>query len=109
MTIYIANIYSCVNSHDHLFTIGHVLNEQGTGHKYLKSIELKNGSRHLKEHPNISKLTKFESDWLKRKRMVHFSKSLKLESFVWIGGTPVPPIHTKLSNFSKFEKCTMHF
>ena len=56
--------------------IGHVLNEQGTGYEYLKSIELKNGSRHLKEHPNISKLTKFESYWLKRKHMAHFSKSL---------------------------------
>ena len=41
--------------------IGHFLNEQGTGYKYLKSIELKNGARHLKEHPNISKFTKF--DW----------------------------------------------
>ena len=37
--------------------IGHVLNEQGTGYEYLKSIELKNEARHLKEHPNISKFT----------------------------------------------------
>ena len=38
------------------FSIGDVLNEQGTGHgyKYLKSIELKNGARHLKKHPNIT-------------------------------------------------------
>ena len=56
---------------------GHVLNEQGTGYENLKSIELKNGARHLKEHPNISKFTKFESYWLKRKGMVHFPKSLK--------------------------------
>ena len=41
--------------------IGHVLNEQGTGYEYLKSIELKKEARHLKEHPNISKFTKFES------------------------------------------------
>ena len=52
--------------------IGNVLNEQGTGYEVLKSIELKNGARHLKEHPNISKFTKFESYWLKRKGMVHF-------------------------------------
>ena len=37
----------------YFFLIGHVLNEQGTGYEYLKSIELKNGARHLKEHPNI--------------------------------------------------------
>ena len=37
-----------------------VLNEQGTGYEYLK------------EHPNISKFTKFESYWFKRKGMVHF-------------------------------------
>ena len=46
-------------------SIGHVLNELGTGYEYLKSIELKNGARHLKEHPNISKFAKFESYWLK--------------------------------------------
>ena len=46
--------------------IGHVLNEQGTRYEYLKSIELKNGAHHLKEHPNISKFTKFESCWLRR-------------------------------------------
>ena len=55
--------------------IGHVLNEQGTGYEYLKSIELKNGARHLKEHPNISKFTKFESYWLKG--MIHVLKLLK--------------------------------
>ena len=32
--------------------IGHVLNEQRSGYEYLKSIKLKNGARHLKEHPN---------------------------------------------------------
>ena len=65
--------------------IGHVLNEQGTGYEYLKSIELKNWAGPLKEHPNISKITKFQSYWLKRNGMVHFSKSLKLESLVWFG------------------------
>ena len=30
---------------------------------YLKSIELKNGARHLKEHPNVSNVSKFESYW----------------------------------------------
>ena len=52
--------------------MGHVLNERGTGYEFLKSVELKNGARHLKEHPNISKFTKFESYWLKCKGMVHF-------------------------------------
>ena len=41
----------------------------------------------MKEHPKISKFTKFESYWLKHKDMVHFSKSPKLESLVWFGGT----------------------
>ena len=59
------------------YSIGHFLNEQGTGYLYLKSIELKNGTGHLKEHPKISKFTIFESYWLKRKGTVHFSKSLK--------------------------------
>ena len=58
-------------------TISHVLNEQGTGYKYLKSIEFRNEARHLKKHPKISKFTKFESYWFKRKGMVHFQKSLK--------------------------------
>ena len=43
-------------------------------------IELKNGARHLKEHPKISKFTKFDSYWFKPKGMVHS---------VWIGGTGV--------------------
>ena len=50
----------------------YTVNEQGTGYEYLISIELKNGSRHLKEHPKISKSAKFESYWIKRKGMVHF-------------------------------------
>ena len=62
-------------------SIGHVLNEQGTGYEYLKSIELKKGTHHPKKHPNISKFTKFKSYWLKRKGMVHFSKALKLWLF----------------------------
>ena len=45
---------------------------RGTGYKYSISIELKNGARHLKEHPKVSKFTKFESYWFKRKGMVHF-------------------------------------
>ena len=67
---------------------------------------------HCEDHispSNVSKLTKFESYWLKRKRMVHFSNLPKLESFVWTGETGVPPVHTKLSYFSDFEKCTMHW
>ena len=82
--------------------IGHVLNEQGTGYEYLKSMELKIEARHPKKHPNISKFTKFESYWLKHKGMVHFSKALKLGSLVWFGGAGVPPIHTDFS-----YKCTM--
>ena len=45
---------------------------QGTVYEYLKSIEFRNDARHLKEHPKISKLTKFESYWFKRKGMVCF-------------------------------------
>ena len=45
-----------------------VLNEQGTGYEYLKSIALKNGARHLKERPNISKFIKFERVLVKTQR-----------------------------------------
>ena len=67
--------------------ISHVLNEQGTEYEqifswfqYSISIGLKNGARHRKEHPNISKLTKIEGYWFRRKAMVHL---------VRIGGTGV--------------------
>ena len=50
----------------------HVLNEQGTRYEYSISIELKNGARHLKESPKVSKFAKFESYWLKRMGMVLF-------------------------------------
>ena len=43
-----------------LLTIIHVLNEQGTGYEFFKSIGLKNGANHLKGHPKVSKYTKFE-------------------------------------------------
>ena len=62
-----------------MYAIGHGLNEQGTGYEHIFSwyeysiaIELKNGARHLKEHPKISKFTKFDGYWFKRKGMVHF-------------------------------------
>ena len=48
-------------------------------YKHSISIELKNGA-HLKEHPEISKFTKFHGYWFKPKDMVHL---------VWIGGTGV--------------------
>ena len=57
-------------SHDH--ALSHVLNEQGTGYKYLKSIELRNKARQLKEHPKISKFAQFEGYWFKCKCTVHF-------------------------------------
>ena len=49
-------------------------------YKHSISIELKNGAHHLKEHPEISKFTIFDSYWFKPKGMVHL---------VWIGGTGV--------------------
>ena len=49
-------------------------------YKHSISIELKNGAHHRKEHPKISKSTKFDGYWLKSKGMVHS---------VWIGGTDV--------------------
>ena len=45
------------------------------------SIELKNEARHLREHPKISKFTKFDGYWFKPKGKVHL--------IVWIGGTGV--------------------
>ena len=38
--------------------ISHVLNEQGTGYEFLKSIELENGPGRLKEHPQITKFNR---------------------------------------------------
>ena len=49
-------------------------------YKHSLSIELKNGARHLKEHPKISKFTKLDGYWFKSKGMVHL---------VRIGGTGV--------------------
>ena len=49
-------------------------------YKQSISIELKNGAHRLKEHPKISKFTKFDWYWFKPKGMVHL---------VWIGGTSV--------------------
>ena len=49
-------------------------------YKHSISIELKNGACHLKEHPKISRFTKFDGYWFKPKGMVHL---------VWIGGTGV--------------------
>ena len=77
--------------------ISHVLNEQGTGYEHIfssaqkLSIELKNGARHLKEHPKMSKFTKFDGYWFKPKGMVH------LVRMDWRDRHP--PIHTKLSYF----------
>ena len=42
-------------------------------YKHSISIELKNGACHLKEHPKISRFTKFDGYWFKPKGMVHFS------------------------------------
>ena len=33
---------------------------------------IENGARNLKEHPKISKFTKYDGYWFKRKGMVHF-------------------------------------
>ena len=49
-------------------------------YKHSISIELKNGACHLKEHPKISKFTKFDGYWFKPKGMIHL---------IWIGGTGV--------------------
>ena len=40
-------------------------------YKHSISIELKNGACHLKEHPKISRFTKFGLNWFKPKGMVH--------------------------------------
>ena len=61
-------------------------------------VQLKIGALHLTEHPKLSTFTTVDGYWFKRKGLVHV---------VWIGGTPVPPIDTKLSQFSDFYKSTM--
>ena len=69
----------CFHSISKALAISHVLNEQGTGYKYLKSIELKNGSFHLKEHPKLSTFVEFQSYWFQGQGMVHFQKGLSMD------------------------------
>ena len=52
--------------------ISHVLHKKRTGYEYSIWIEFKNGARKRKEHPKISKFTKFESYWFEHKGMVTF-------------------------------------
>ena len=56
------------------------MNKFSPQYKHSISIELKNGACHLKEHPKISRFTKFDGYWFKPKGMVHL---------VWIGGTGI--------------------
>ena len=61
-------------SYSTLFCASHispVLNEKGTGYEYLMSNESKNGANRLKQHPKMSKFTKFESFCFKPKGMAH--------------------------------------
>ena len=69
------------------------------------SIELKNGARHLKDHPKISKFTKFDGYWFTPKGMVHL---------VWIGGTGVlqsilSPLILKVYHAFVFKPITIKF
>ena len=50
-----------------LHKISHVLNEQGTGYECLKSIGVNSKSYHMKEHPRLIEIVKFERDWSKVK------------------------------------------
>ena len=74
-------------------------------YKHSISIELKNGARHLKEHPKIRKFTKFDGYWFKSKGMVHL---------VWIGGTGVlqsilSSLILKVYHASAFKPITIKF
>ena len=54
-------------------------------------IRIGNGALHVKEHPKISKFTKFDGYWFKCKAWYTFK--IRELSMDW--KTPVPPIHTK--------------
>ena len=74
-------------------------------YKHSISIELKNGARHLKEHPKISKFTKSDSYWFKPKGMVHL---------VGIGGTGIlqsmlSSLILKVYHAFAFEPITIKF
>ena len=61
--------------------ISHVLNEQRTGYECLKSIGMKSESYHMKEHPRLIQIVKFDRDWRKVKSMVGLSH-LSLQSIL---------------------------
>ena len=42
--------------------ISHVLNDKETGYECLKLIGVKSDSHHMKEHPRITQIVKFERD-----------------------------------------------
>ena len=74
-------------------------------YKHSISIELKNGARHLKDHPKISKFTKFDGYWFTPKGMVHL---------VWTGGTGVlqsilSPLILKVYHAFVFKPITIKF
>ena len=74
-------------------------------YKHSISFELKNGARHLKEHPKIRKFTKFDGYWFKPKGMVRL---------VWIGGTGVlqsilSSLILKVYHAFAFEPITIEF
>ena len=91
--------------------IGHAENDQGLGtnifslrYKHLMSIELKNTSCHLQEHPKISKFTSFDGYWFKPKGMVHL---------VWIGeqaySNPYYSLILKVYHAFVFKPITIKF
>ena len=47
------------------WSISHVLNKQETGFESLKLIGVKSESYHMKEHPKLIQIVKFEHDWRK--------------------------------------------
>ena len=78
-------------------------NEQRTGHEHIfSSVQTFN---HLKDHPKISKFTKFDGYWFTPKGMVHL---------VWIGGTGVlqsilSPLILKVYHAFVFKPITIKF
>ena len=68
-----ARVSISIGNHTVSSSISHVLNKPGSGYEYLNSIELTDMKPvTLKSIPKMSKFTKFESYWLKRKGMIRF-------------------------------------
>ena len=68
----------------------------------VRSKELKNGVRHLKEHPKIGKFVKFDGYWFKRKGMALLESSLFQRFFKMCHAFAFKLITVKFGKFTNY-------